>query len=89
MKAILVNGEPIDYSGLPDHMQDGMRRYIENHVEPGSFLLSVLSNDLFGACERADYINRYRLFDIVQWLYCYAPAGSWGCTEAVKAWLKK
>ena len=85
--AILVKGLPIDYSDLPEHMQDGMRLYIESRIEPGSFMISVLSNDLRGACERADNINRHRLFDIVSWLYNHAPSRCWGSREAVAAWL--
>lgn len=85
--AILVNGLPIDYSSLPEHMQDGMRLYLENRIGPGSFLTSVLANDLRGACERADHINRYRLYDIVSWLYNYAPGNSWGSRESVNKWL--
>lgn len=77
----------IDYSGLPESLQDGMRLYIEDRIPTGSFMLAVLSNDLLTACERADDVNRYRLFDIVDWLYNEAPRECWRSPEAVKTWL--
>lgn len=77
----------IDYTGLPEHMVDPMRRYIEVKMQPGGFLTSVLANDLMVACATADFTNRGRLFDIVQWLYNEAPSDCWGSPEKVKAWL--
>jgi hypothetical protein len=32
----------IDYSTLPEHMQESMRRYIEKGIQPGSFLAAIL-----------------------------------------------
>lgn len=77
----------LDYSGLPEHMQDGFRLYIEHGIELGSFGMAVVCNDLRRACECADGINRYRLWDIVCWLYNKAPAPCWGSPAKVKAWL--
>ncbi len=76
-----------DYDGLPEHMREGMRDYIEHRYPPGRFLNAVLSNDLRTACEKADHINRHRLFDIVSWLYNEAPGNCWGSAEAVRLWL--
>jgi hypothetical protein len=66
-----------------------MKRYIEHGIEPGSFLMSVLRNDLKSACECADNQNRYLLFEYVSWLYNYAPQGCWGSREAVEEWIDK
>jgi hypothetical protein len=85
---LTVNGEAIDYSGLPQHMQGAFKRYFENRISPGSFGVAVLTNDLIGACHRADHINQSRLFDIVKWLYNHAPAGSWGSLELYEAWIQ-
>lgn len=79
----------IDYAGLPESLRDGMRCYIEDHRETGSFLRAVLSNDLRGACERADDGNQRALFDIVAWVYNEAPSTCWGSPTAVAAWLAK
>ena len=88
-KAILVNGDPIDYSDLPEHMQDAMRRYMANGIQPGSFLTAVLANDFMGAVGRADAINSARLRDYAVWLYNHAPRGSFGSPEQVKQWMKE
>lgn len=39
----------IDYSILPEHMRDAMRRYIENGEPVGDFLNAILRNDLMDA----------------------------------------
>lgn len=72
---------------IPDHMQDGLRRYIEHGIPPGHFLTAVLQNDLRGACERADFTNRSILFKYIQFLYNYAPPSSWGSPERFKIWV--
>lgn len=77
----------VDYSGLPEHMQDGALFYVEHGIEPGSFMSAVICNDLSEACARADDINRYRLFDIVSWFYNEAPGGCWGSREKMAAWI--
>lgn len=79
--------QTIDYSDLPAHLQAGIRAYIEDHQSVGGFLTAVLSNDLQGACSRADGVNRYRLWDIVRWLHNYAPEQCWGSPERVNEWL--
>ena len=74
-------------SRIPDHMHGGLMRYLVHGIQPGSFMLAVLSNDLQEACMRADDSNRYRLFDYVSWLYSYAPQGSWGSEDRVIEWM--
>jgi hypothetical protein len=78
-----------DYSGLPEHMQDGTRLYVEHGLAPGSFLTAVICNDLREAMSRADDINRARLFDIVSWFYNEAPAPCWGSPEKFAAWVEQ
>jgi hypothetical protein len=75
------------YDGLPFSLRDGMRLYIEGHVETGGFLHAVLCNDLRKACERADAENQRRLFSIVCWVYNEAPSTCWGSPEKVAAWV--
>lgn len=77
-----------NYDLLPEHIRGAMKRYIEDRLQPGGFLEAVLSNDLAGACGRADHINRDRLQDIVSFLYNEAPTTCWGSPERVKAWLE-
>jgi hypothetical protein len=62
-------------------MVSGLKLYFDQGIEPGSFMASVLSNDLKEACGRADYINQRLIFETVSWLYNEAPLGSWGSPE--------
>lgn len=73
---------------VPGHMRDGVKRYFDHGIPPGSFMTAVLSNDLREALGRADDINRERLFDIVSFLYTDAPAACWGSPEKVSAWIE-
>lgn len=91
-KSVIVNGEQIDYyfnEYLPFHMISSMKRYIEEKIQPDSFLMCILSNDLMGATSHADdininYLNRYCI-----WLHNYAPSACHGSPEKVKEWLNK
>lgn len=76
-----------DWNKVPEHMQDGLRRYLDHGIEPGGFMIAVLSNDLRESFARADAINRERLFDIVCFLYADAPALCWGSPARVKEWI--
>lgn len=76
-----------DLHFIPFHMHEGMLRYIEHGVEPGSFLKAVLMNDMMRACEKADSENQDRLFDYARYLYCAAPRGSFGSPENVAEWM--
>lgn len=78
-----------NWEKVPEHIRDGLKLYIAKGLQPGDFLTAVLCNDLREACARADDINRHRLFDIVSFLYCYAPAACWGSTEKFAAWRKQ
>lgn len=82
-------GRPADWSLIPEHMIGGLRRYIEHGIPPGSFLTAVLSNDLRGAFERGDDINRVAVENYVRFLYNYAPAGSWGSSACFADWCKQ
>jgi hypothetical protein len=79
----------VDYSLLPEHMQDGARRYIENHIEPGGFMRAVLENNLVEAFARADSINAEHMPQWAQWLYWQCPSSAWGSKSTVDRWLKE
>lgn len=74
---------------IPEHTQGALERYLTHGLEPGSFLMAVLVNDLFGAVGRADSWNSAALADIVKWLYNEAPRGSFGNEELVNDWLNR
>lgn len=71
---------------LPPHMHDGLLNYILTGRGTGHFLTAILTNDLKGACNRADDENQRRLYDYVFFLVNYAPMGCWGSVENVERW---
>ncbi len=77
-------------SMLPGYMQPGMKRWIEEGIEPGSFLMAVIANaDVRTVFELADDTNRHCVFDYLIYLYNYAPSACWGCRENVQSWRAK
>jgi hypothetical protein len=74
------------FSLIPEHLRDGMRRYIFDGVPTGDFLAAVLANDLRDAAVRADHINLMALPEIVRFLHNEAPAACWGDARRVRAW---
>jgi len=65
-----------------------LNRYVNNKIPTGGFLHAVLSNDLMGACAKADNINRHRLVEISSYIYNNLPMDSWGSPEIVSKWLE-
>ena len=83
----MAAGHIMDYSKLPEHIQQGFRDYIEYGVPMGDFGTAVLENDLMEAFMRADETNIARMFDIVSFVYNEAPSACHGSREKVKSWL--
>lgn len=79
--------ENLEIRGIPEHMRDGIVRYIENGIEPGSFLTAVICNDLTQACACADSQNRRLLFEYIDFFYNYAPRSCWGSREKFDSWI--
>lgn len=73
---------------IPDYMMPGLTRYVEQGIEPGSFLYAVLCNDLKDACGRADENNLANLPAYAAWIYNEAPAQCHGSPERVQAWIE-
>jgi len=71
---------------IPQHLQPGLVRYLEQGIMPGSFLQAVLENKLMEAFERADATSRAAIGSIVHYLYNYAPMAAWGSPERVHDW---
>lgn len=73
--------------GIPDYMLDGLNLYFNHGIEPGSFLTSVLENNLVMAAACADDTNSRLLKNYANFLYNFAPSSSWGSKEKVEAWI--
>ena len=76
-------------AGVDRHTLETISYYIEKGIPTGGFLRAVLENDLCGACGRADHDNQRALYDIVSFLYNYAPSDCWGSPKNVQEWLAK
>ena len=72
---------------IPEHTKDSIDLYVSHGCEPGSFLMAVLTNDLFGAVGRADEFNIRHLREICQYVYNDIPSVCWGSDEKVKKWM--
>ena len=77
------------YDNIPEHTKESLMNYFNNCWEPGSFLMAVLTNDLYLAASRADHINRPELAKIAAWVINEAPVGSYGDRETVQNWLDR
>ncbi len=84
---IYIDGRPIDYAPLPQHLRAGMRRYLELGVPPGSFLRAVLRNDLSAAVLTCSDVTMLR--GIMIWLHNYTPRTAHGSTEAFDSYTPK
>lgn len=77
------------YDRLPQHMRPGARRYIEQGIPPGGFLIAVLKNDFRTAAMKADRINKNSFRAWADWLVYEAPREAWGSEENVRNWIEK
>ena len=71
---------------IPEHMVEGVVRWIEWGLPPGDFLTALLSNDLMGAFARADEQNAASMRGWAMFLYNYAPSECYGSQAKVLAW---
>ena len=72
---------------VPEHMQDAVRRYVNEGLEPGSFLTLMLEHRIYDAAGHADSINQSKLFDWIRFMHNYMPGHSHGSPEVVKAYM--
>lgn len=72
------------YSVLPLH--EHLEAYRDQGREVGHFLTALLTNDLGGACDRADSDNLWLLPIYYAFLYNEMPSSAWGSREQVHAW---
>jgi hypothetical protein len=73
---------------VPDHTQETLTNYLINGYEPGGFVSAMLAMDLERALYNADVANKRCLWEIGRWICEYAPQGSWGNYDLIKAWCR-
>ena len=74
--------------GCPLEVVESIQRYVVNKVEPGSFVMAVLTNSLCQAVFNSDMTNIEKLKAICMYMYWKIPGNCWGSTEKVKKWLE-
>ena len=74
---------------LTEQSKESLYNYFVHGLEPGGFMTCVLSNDLYGAAGRADFVNIDLLGEYAKWLVNHAPYQSYGSPEIVQGWLNK
>ena len=81
----------LDFTGyrMTEQSKESLYNYLVHGLEPGGFMTAVLSNDLYGACARADSANIDLLQKYALWIVNHAPYGSYGSAEMVRGWLGK
>lgn len=72
---------------VPEHMWGGVERYMVHRCPSGHFLTALFSNNLMEAFARTDDINSDNMRRWTQFLYNYAPRGTYGSPAAVREWL--
>jgi hypothetical protein len=72
---------------VPPAVFDAVRRYVEEGIPPGGFVLACLENDLMAAINRADPANRECLQEIMWMIYSAMPSTAHGSPDKVRLWL--
>jgi len=74
---------------IPTHTMEALDDYFLRGYEPGRFIVSILTNNLYGAVTSADLANRHAIYEIVKWLTTdpIVPEHSWGTQHWVHWWL--
>lgn len=79
----------IDYSILLERIMESLNNYVEKGYPVGSFLRSVLSNDLLGAYRKADDEMLKLLPLLLHYIWWELPHNCHGSREIVDRWIKK
>lgn len=74
---------------MPHYTEIALRHYVNDGLEPGGFLKSVLENDLVSAIFRADVNNYSNIKAICRFVQWELPQEAWGSPEKVAQWLQK
>jgi hypothetical protein len=74
---------------VPSHTKEALERYWTYGYDPGGFLTTLLTGDVFNAVLRADHWNKMELGHIVYYIVHKAPRGSYGSTALVQDWINR
>ena len=76
-----------EWLDLPPEARETLTAYVEQGREGGSFIMSLLENDLTRTVTRADSRNVHLLREYAMVLIWMLPPEAWGSREKVNEWL--
>lgn len=71
---------------VPEHLREGLARYVIFGIKPGSFLCAVIGNDLHGAIRYGDDDSLAGIKPIITFLYNSTPASCFGSALRRDEW---
>lgn len=74
---------------IPKRTKKSIDDYVEEGTPPGSFVRTVLRNDLARSFAKADKQNLESLHSIVKYIWNELPMKVWGSEKKVKQWIEK
>ena len=73
---------------IDEKLKEGLDRYVEDGILPGSFLQGVLRNNFCDAVLHADATNSINLKQIALYVYWEIPHPCWGSRKKVEEWVE-
>jgi hypothetical protein len=74
---------------VADNLRGGLVLYLERGILPGDFLTACLENNLSEAMGKASTRSWDYIYNVINFLYNYAPIACWGSQEKVDKWIEK
>lgn len=75
---------------VPEHLREGLTRYVENGIRPGRGLEGILKDlPLSQVISYVDSETEAALGNIYRFLYNAVGSPAWGSAEKVEAWIKQ
>lgn len=71
---------------VPEHLREGLARYVIHGIIPGSFLQAVISNDLHGAIHLGDDDSLAGIKSILSFLWNSTPSQCFGDRVRLMQW---
>lgn len=78
--------EELEKCNVADNLQSGLELYLTRGIIPGDFLYACLTNNLMEAFGRASTRHWDYIYNVMMFLYNYAPTNSWGSVDKVKTY---
>lgn len=85
LKEFIAN---INYEKCPEYLREGLFRYLNYGIRPGSFLEAILKNDAETAILHASKDSLLSIKDLILFLHNEVPSMVYGSPEKYEAWRK-